>query len=87
MSIYHRGGGTLNFYDDSTHREVPRFNEVIECLNNNGMELLFSRREYKPLFYVILGLLNEPRSRWKNHTMKGTWALYGFETVIWAKKK
>lgn len=79
--------GTLNFYDDKTHTKPPVFEAVLEKLNKNGMRIIIAKRQYKPLFYWIWGLLREPASRRKQEIMKGTWAFWGFETVIWAEKK
>ena len=80
-------GGTLNYYDDKTHKEdPPDFEQVISTLEKNGMQLLFTAEEYKPFLMWLFGLLTEPYSRLINYNCKGTWAYHGFETVIWAEK-
>ena len=78
--------GTLNFFDDSTHK-LP-----VDLLNlyekrASILELVFYSKQYKPLFWRIIGFLNENASR-KNKTVKiGTWDYYGFEQIMWVKKK
>ncbi|GMO48447.1 MAG: hypothetical protein Ta2B_30260 [Termitinemataceae bacterium] len=80
--------GTLNYYDDKSHKQIPpEYKTVINILKNNGMEILFSRKNYKPFLPFLIGFLLEGISKRKNKVLFGTWDYYGFETVIWAKKK
>lgn len=79
--------GTLNFYDDPTHRWLPQYDDVVQQLKANEMEVIFASKQYKPCAFRILGGVMEPFSRWKKQVLKGTWAYWGFETVIWAEKK
>lgn len=79
--------GTLNFYDDSTHRWLPKFDNIIHLLQENGMVIVFASKQYKPPVFHILGGLLEPVSRLKKKVITGTWQYWGFETVIWAEKK
>lgn len=80
--------GTLNFYDDPTHRWLPKYDDVIQQLKANSMEIVFASKQYKPPVFHILGGAMEPISRWKKKALIGiTWAYWGFETVIWAEKK
>ena len=79
--------GTLNFYDDPTHRWLPEFDDMIQRLQANGMEIVFASKQYKPPIFRILGGVMEPFSRRKKQVLKGTWAYWGFETIIWAKKR
>lgn len=81
-----RRSGTLNFYDDDSHREVPRFLEVVEQIQAAGLKIQFSARQYRPPYKYLRGLLNEPRSAIKKRVYSGTWALYGFESIIWARR-
>jgi len=81
-----RRSGTLNFYDDDTHREVPRFLQVIERIQAAGLKIEFSAKQYRPPYKYLRGLLNEPRSAAKKRVYSGTWALYGFESIIWARR-
>lgn len=81
-------GGTLNFFDDSTHKGEPIQREWLKnaALENN---LLFakSRFVYRPPFGVLQGLRNEIRSRRLNAVLGGTWALWGFEQIHWLEKQ
>jgi SAM-dependent methyltransferase len=80
--------GTLNFYDDETHVWLPVFDEVVACLQRNGIDLVYQVREYYPAAYFLLGVVTEPYSALKRQVgpHAGTWALYGFESIIWGQK-
>jgi ubiquinone/menaquinone biosynthesis C-methylase UbiE len=79
--------GCLNYYDDSTHKDVPpNFSNVIETLKENNMKIIFSSRSYKPFGMFLIGALNEWKSKRDKDVKTGTWAYWGFETIIWAKK-
>jgi SAM-dependent methyltransferase len=79
--------GTLNYYDDSTHKDLPpNFDETIEKLKTNGMKIIYSNKSYKPFFYYIYGMLLERKSKHKKQVYYPIWAYYGFETIIWAQK-
>jgi SAM-dependent methyltransferase len=78
--------GTLNYHDDSTHvGSPPDFAGVTKTILENGFEIEFSARNFRPLVDRVRGFLNEPRSRKQNRLMAGTWAYYGFESIIWAR--
>ena len=80
--------GCLNYYDDSSHKDVPpQFDEVIAKLKNNSMKILFAAKSYKPIGEYIIGFLNERQSRKEKVIKRGTWAYWGFETIIWARKR
>lgn len=81
--------GTLNFYDDPTHREVPKFRAVIDKLEQHGMTIELARKRHRPPILFLAGLILEPLSILTGRTMPGlsTWALYGFESVIWARRR
>lgn len=78
--------GTLNFHDDATHAIPPSYAVVLDTLKSAGLGIAFARRRYRPLVPFMLGLLLEPLSFASRRVMPlcSTWALYGFETVIWA---
>ena len=78
--------GTLNFYDDPTHVSPPDYQRVLELLSSEGVGIDFAAERYRPPVYFLAGLLGEPLSRSRNRVNPGTWALYGFETVIWGTK-
>lgn len=46
---------TLNFYDDPTHIYLPEFDDVLQSLKENGMEIVFSSKEYKPPVFHFWG--------------------------------
>ena len=78
--------GTLNYFDDTTHKEnPPDFNKIIKTLNENNIKIIFASRSYKPIFLYLIGFLSEHLSTNKKAT-PFTWAYYGFEAIIWAKK-
>jgi hypothetical protein len=82
-------GGTLNYYDDKSHVDSPPLtSKVLDVLREQKMEVLFVSRRYRPFFLFLIGFLLEPLSRIFRRVapLGSTWALYGFETVIWAKK-
>jgi SAM-dependent methyltransferase len=78
--------GCLNFFDDPTHNRLPSYDRVLQSLRDQGMTIEYAARRYRPLVKFVQGLLVEPLSRAKKRVLPGTWALYGFETVIWARR-
>lgn len=79
--------GTLNYYDDSTHQDIPpKFANVIDILETHGLQIEFSSRRYRPLLLWLVGAFQEKRSRELKKVLFGTWGFWGFEAVIWAKK-
>jgi SAM-dependent methyltransferase len=81
----HRAG-CLNFYDDSTHNQVPSFANIQALLRATGFEILLAKQSYRPPLMWLLGALLEPVSRLRRSILPGTWAFYGFESVIWARR-
>jgi len=80
--------GCLNYYDDSTHKDVPPiFSEALQILKNNDIEIIFSRKSYKPFFYYIIGMAMEKKSKREKKVFYSAWAYYGFETIIYGQKK
>ncbi len=88
VSFPHREG-TLNFYDDPTHRQVPNYRRVLETLGANGMKVAYACKRHRPALLFLVGFFLEPVSMLTRRTMPGlsTWALYGFESVIWASRR
>jgi SAM-dependent methyltransferase len=79
--------GTLNYYDDETHRDKPPiFKDVLEKFKSSRMKIIFAKKSYRPLFLYLMGLLQEHYSKKQKQVLLGTWAYWGFESVIWAKK-
>jgi SAM-dependent methyltransferase len=78
---------TLNYYDDETHKLTPpKFDAIIDFLKTNNFSIEYSSRQYQPLFLRVLGFIQEPFAAYKNTIFQGTWAYFGFESIIWAKK-
>lgn len=76
----------LNYFDDSTHKEVPQLNNVLELIKSNGFQIDFIAVRYRPRLLAFIGLVLEPLSIVCGKLMIGTWELYGFESIIWATK-
>lgn len=81
-------GGTLNFFDDLTHRTIPDFKKIIRNMRKEGLSINFASKRYRPLVLAAMGLMLEPISAFTKRNMPATstWALYGFESVIWASR-
>jgi SAM-dependent methyltransferase len=78
---------TLNYFDDPTYRgHPPSFERVSQELRDSGFQLDHAIRRYRPALLWLLGLLQEPLSRLIGSNLQGTWALCGFETVIWGRR-
>lgn len=80
--------GTLNFYDDKTHVWLPRFDELLAVLRRNGVHPVYQSQRYRPALYFLIGAVTEPYSAITRRVgpFAGTWALYGFESVIWGRR-
>ncbi len=81
---------SLNFYDDSSHKDVIPYLKTISVLKQTGMTILFAKKRFRPFLPLMVGLFYEPLAKLTKiqlPIMNATWALYGFETVIIAKKK
>ena len=84
-----RKRSTLNFFDDPTHIRLPQLDSVLENISRNDLEVEFLATRHRPLLPLICGLALEPLSFLIGRAMPfgTTWALYGFETVIWARRR
>lgn len=84
----HRGM-TLNFYDDATHLTVPPYAGTLESIESAGFDIEFATKRYRPPLPFLAGLMLEPVSFLLKHNMpwRSTWALYGFESIIWARRR
>jgi SAM-dependent methyltransferase len=80
--------GTLNFFDDPTHRYLPNVAEIVAIIQSEGGTINFLTERYRPILPFIAGLLLEPLSILTKRCMPltSTWSLYGFETIIWATR-
>ncbi|MBK6005768.1 methyltransferase domain-containing protein [Ramlibacter ginsenosidimutans] len=82
-----RRRGTLNFFDDNTHREVPSWSAVVSELIASGLQTDIACPRYRPFVLATMGLLLEPASWLAGRNLPGaTWALYGFESIIWGSQ-
>ncbi|WP_297913671.1 methyltransferase domain-containing protein [Thiomonas sp.] len=82
-----RRGGTLNYYDDPTHKfSPPNFQETLGAIEKRGFEIEYSEKNYSPKMLRFVGWVVEMFSRARNKCMTGTWAYYGFESIIIARK-
>lgn len=79
--------GTLNFYDDPTHINIPIFDDILDQIKSNNLEILVEKRRRRFLPLYILGLLREKTSHKYKRVLRGTWDYWGFESIIVAKKK
>lgn len=79
--------GTLNFYDDATHRTVPDFSGMERKLMARNFDILVSAPRARFWPEVIVGLCTEPLSALARRTLPGTWALWGFESVLVGRRR
>lgn len=80
-------GGTLNYFDDPTHKfDPPDFNALVARLKEFGFEVTYSNQNYKPTLLRFVGFVIEPISKLRNRNMIGTWEYYGFESIIIGRK-
>jgi SAM-dependent methyltransferase len=86
VSFPHRD--PLNFFDDPSHTQPPNFKETVGTIGAEGCSIDFMAKRYRPVIPFLAGLVLEPVARLKKKNMPAgsTWALYGFETVIWASR-
>jgi SAM-dependent methyltransferase len=85
--LFPKRGGTLNYFDDSTHKLTPpEFDSILLTLKKFEFDVVYSNKNYKPTLLWLIGLILEPVSRIKNRNLLGTWEYYGFESIIIAKK-
>lgn len=81
---------TLNYFDDPTHRaSPPGWLAVVEALRRNDVDISFASKQYKPALFWFIGLLFEPfvSRQGRQAPRGGTWAYYGFESIIWGVKR
>jgi SAM-dependent methyltransferase len=81
--------GCLNFYDDHTHKTVPSWDKVLDAIHSRGWTIEYSRKRYRPWVLATAGLLLEPIAALSGRNVPGGvgWALYGFESIIWARRE
>lgn len=83
-----RRKGTLNYFDDATHKnDPPNFGQVISTMVSGGFDIVFAATKYQPTIRWIIGLYHEHQSAREQALKSDTWPFWGFETVIWARKR
>ncbi len=79
--------GTLNFWDDQTHKRIYPMSEMINTLKNNNCEILLAktRRSFKRILFLPIYIIYDI---WKYGFISGTafWDLLGFANVVIAKR-
>jgi 2-polyprenyl-3-methyl-5-hydroxy-6-metoxy-1,4-benzoquinol methylase len=85
--FYPSRDGTLNYYDDPTHVDKPpSFSKTIAELKDSNMKIINRHRMYTSPLRFWFGLKSEFESIKSRKVLRHTWALWGFESVIVAKK-
>lgn len=83
---YPKRKGTLNYYDDLTHKGLPpNFDDVISTIKSSGFSIKYSSRNYQPILLRLIGLIIEPVSNLTRKVYHGTWECWGFESIIIAQ--
>ena len=79
--------GTLNYYDDPTHLDLPPdFELITEIFKDKGLRIVFSQRNYKPLILGFIGIFTNFISFFTKKVYVGLWERWGFESIIIAEK-
>lgn len=79
--------GTLNYYDDKSHsHKIPDINKIASILENKGIKIVKRVDNNAPPLLWIIGAIQEPLSFFNKKVYIGTWAFYGFESILWGKK-
>lgn len=79
--------GCLNFYDDLTHQNLLCWEEILSAIRESGMEIEYSCKNYRPRIPRFLGWLTWFYVKRTKRVLPFTWEYFGFESVIWARKK
>jgi len=79
--------GTLNYFDDDTHRGIPpNPKEILGWAAINNLHPLEIRYRYRPIFLWIIGLISLPLAILLKKKLIGTWEFFGFETILIFRK-
>jgi SAM-dependent methyltransferase len=80
--------GSLNFFDDSTHVAPVELGLMVSELQSAGGKIEYACKRYRPILLACKGLISEPYNIIKRKVAHdgATWALYGFESILWARK-
>ena len=85
--LFPKRKGCLNFYDDPTHRYLPNFEHVCSAIERSGCSVMLRVRRHRPIALFLLGAVLEPWSILLNRSLPGTWAFWGFETILIAQRR
>lgn len=77
--------GTLNFFDDPSHKNIIPL-DWIQSMITPSMKIIKRHDRYRPPLMFLIGMLLEPISSVQRKSYFGTWAFYGFESILWARK-
>ena len=79
--------GTLNYYDDLTHKDLPPdFNLTLEIIKKKSLNIIFSTPNYRPFLLSFIGYLTNIISKYTKKIYIGMWEWWGFESIIIAQK-
>lgn len=79
--------GTLNYQDDLTHQDTPpSFGTTVATISDTGCIIEYASSRYQPALRWLIGLYHEAQSAQNQLVDVETWAFWGFESVIWARK-
>ena len=79
--------GTLNYYDDPTHKGLPPdFNLILEILKEKSLNILFSTPSYKPFILNRIGYFTNLISNFTKKVSIGVWEWWGFEAIVVAQR-
>lgn len=79
--------GCLNFYDDPSHQNVLNWKKINAILKKERMKIVFRTKNNRPFLMSMIGELNEEKSKECKTVLLGTWEYYGFESILWCKKR
>ncbi len=79
--------GTLNYYDDLTHKDLPPdYNFILEIMKGKSLNILFSTPDYRPFLLSRIGFFTNLISKYTKKVHIGMWEWWGFESIIIAQK-
>ena len=79
--------GTLNYFDDLTHKDLPPdYNLILEIIKGKSLNILFSTPSYRPFLLSCIGYFTNLISKYTKKIHIGMWEWWGFESIIIAQK-
>ena len=80
--------GALNYYDDSTHKDLPpNFDLILDMMKEKGLKIIYSQSSYKPIILHFIGHFTNLVSFFTKRIHLGVWEKWGFEAIIIAENK